>query len=216
MKSRAVALTIAAVTLTLLVRCSGQVAGIETTNGATVAARASSIEGAAPPGARISVFDSAYIPLTDSGFGYATSAGARGEFSFENCVPGVYRVIIDSRDMNAAVAFQRVVVGASRGDSVYQARLGPTGAITGNVTMDSLWSGERILLYCVASAYYVVCSQPGPFALESVAPGTYEVRACLLAPGGATISPVITRRQSGRTVDVRPGQAVAAGNVSIR
>ena len=110
----------------LLMHCSGPLAGIETTNGVTVVAKASSISVTTPAFAEVSLCNSWYVPFIDSGLALATSVGASGTYTFKDIQPGNYSISISDRDREKATIFQELTVGPASPDfSCAEARYNP-------------------------------------------------------------------------------------------
>lgn len=196
-------------------RCSTPTAGIETTNGATVAASVSSITGTVPPYARVSVFGSTYIPVVDSGLGLTTAVGDSGVFGFEGLAAGVYTVVVELRDKDKAAAFQGISVGPSAVDSVRQKTLEPTGSLSGSVTAIP-GSASAILLYLVGTDYYMALPAPGPFALEFIAPGIYELQAIGLASNGDFAAQTLAPNRDMKTIEVFASKETKADTLALR
>ncbi len=202
---RRVAFLISALILPALVACSSAVAGIETTNGATVVASSSSISGQAPVRSQVWVCDSAYIPIVDSGFARAVSVDDSGRFTIGNLPPGAYTVIVKTQNHDSGALFQGVRVGSN--DTAMRRLLEPTGSIEGTVVSASS-SNAGVLVFLVGTEYYQILPRAGSFDFGSVPAGTYELQACALAlsgPGGGGIKPTIVSDRERRIVEVKSG-----------
>lgn len=197
-----------------MLRCSINTAGIETTNGATVIASASSISGTAPPHAQISVFDTGYIPAIDSGLALTTSANDSGCFTFEGLAPDLYTVIVEMPDSGQAALFSNILVGPFIADSAHRKILGPTGSISGTVA--SADSSAGILLYLPGTGYYRILSNPGPFSFEGIPAGTYRLQACALTGYQHYAVPTIATNRNQIIVEVLSNKETTAGTLGLQ
>jgi hypothetical protein len=198
----------------ILMHCSGPVAGIETTNGVTVVARASSISGTSQPFADVSLCNSAYIPFIDSGLALATSVGASGEFNFEGLEPGNYSITICDRDRAHATIFQDLTVGPVVPDSERSGTLENTGSLTGIVTSIAQ-PGTEVLLSLIGTEYYVLLPGPGRFIFPSLPAGAYELQASLLSESDTAATIVIISNSNRKNVLVLPNSETKTDTLGV-
>jgi hypothetical protein len=196
------------------IRCVNTSAGIETTNGATVVASASSITGTVPPYARVALFDTAFIPVVYRGQGLTSNVDKTGIIEFNDLAPSIYTVIVEMPENQKAAAFQGIAVGPSAADSTMHKILEATGTLTGTVTAAND-SGTGLLLYLVGTGYYLVLPGPGPFTFESIAPGNYELQAVGLTAGGLNATPIILTSGARKMVTVNAGRETAVETLAL-
>lgn len=197
------------------IRCSTEVAGVGTTNGCTVTASASCVEGSAPPFSSILLFDVNYTPYIDSGLGIITSVDNQGRFRFNNVDNSVLNVVIVDESGRSAVLFDSLIVGnGGTKDSARSSSLSSTGTITGAVACRSLPQG-KILVYCAGTDYYSLLSGPGDYSLASVPEGAYRIQAAVLGPDSAGIQPSILLRSNTVSVIVAKGTVSRADTLTV-
>jgi hypothetical protein len=211
---RIVALLSIAVAFFPALLCTNNSAGIETTNGATVVATASSITGTVPAYSQVTLIDTSFVPLVYQGRAFATSAGITGVIDFLDLVPGVYTVIVETPDGRNAAAFQDISIGSSTSITTLQKNLEPTGTLSG-IVATATPSSAGILLYLVGTDYYLALPGPGPFTFESIAPGDYDLNGVGLADGSLLTTPTILSNSAKKTVKVIPGAKTVTGTLSL-
>jgi hypothetical protein len=196
------------------IHCVNTSAGIETTNGATVVASASSITGTVPPYARVALFDTAFIPMVYRGQGLTSTVDKTGIVEFTDLVPGVYTVIVETNDGRTAAAFQGIAVGPSASDVTIHKMLEPTGTLAGTVTAAND-AGAGLLVYLVGTGYYLALPGPGAFTFESIAPGNYELQAVGLSADGVYVTPTILSSGVSKMVTVNAGRETAVETLAL-
>jgi hypothetical protein len=202
--------------IVLAIRCSTEVAGVGTTNGCTVTASASCVEGSAPPFSAVLLFDVNYTPYIDSGLGIITSADEQGRFRFKALSNGVLNVVILDESGRNAVLFDSLIVGnGGTRDTARSSFLSSTGTITGAVACPSTPQGE-ILVYCTGTDYYSLLSWPGDYLLPSVPEGAYRIQAAVLGPDSAGIQPSILLRSNTVSVIVAKGAVSRADTLTVQ
>ena len=204
----------AAVVEGLLAHCSGSIAGVETTNGVTVVAHASSISVSSPAFSEVSLCNSAYIPFIDSGLALATSVGASGKYTFEGLKPGNYSVSIRDRDRARATIFQELMVGPESRDSLRSGTLQPMGSLAGIVT-STAQPGTEILLCLIGTEYYELLAGPGRFTFPSLPAGTYELQASILSTSDTMAVIIIISNSNRKTVTIAPDSMTIADTLSV-
>lgn len=186
--------------------CTQNISGVETTNGYTVTATATSIEGVAPPSTHIFLFDTNYIPFIDSGIGIATAADFNGTYRIQAPV-GKYNVIVitsltDEGDfINETIATQV----QSRGGAA-QKIMRRLGAVSGK--MGGALQG-KFLVYLAGTGHYEVFSGQQDFHLTSVPAGMYTLRIAQLSESGNEVILNLVER----SVTVDPGKTVNCGTM---
>lgn len=156
----------------MMYRCI-QIAGVETTNGATVVMRDNSIEGSTPPFSSVYMFDTGYIPYIDRGLGIVLSSDDEGKFQLDGIGKNVLNVqVVDN--VNKVSAHLSV----DRRGVEYKSELKSSGSLQG--TVECTRSG-RILVFIAGTGYYILLDQQGSFQFNSLPPGSYTVQAALLA-----------------------------------
>jgi hypothetical protein len=211
-----IAITIAAATMVeaLLIHCSGPIAGIETTNGVTVLAGASSISITSPAFAQISLCNSAYIPFIDSGLALATSIGSSGKYTFKGLEPGNYSIGISDQNRTKATIFQELTVGPESRDSMHSGTLQSMGSLAGTV-ISIAQPGTEVLLYLIGTEYYVVLPGPGRFTFPALPDGVYELQASILATSDTLAVVVIISNSNRKTVKIAPDSMTIADTLRV-
>jgi len=190
----------------LFVRCSSKVAGVETTNGCTVVATASAIEGTAPALSRAFIFDSQYIPYIDSGFGIGTATDEQGKFRCP-ASPGSYNILVIDPSGNAA-SISITAPAATRGSTVSEHKqLYRPGAVSGTV---STAGRDTLLVFLQGMCQYQVILADRIFRLTNVPEGSYTLKMARLSgtAGGKLVE--IVHEES---VTVSQGQTVSIGTI---
>jgi hypothetical protein len=161
----------------LIMQCSNRLAGVETTNGCTVFATASGIEGTVPPSSRVFIFDTTYIPYVDSGVGIGTAADNNGFFRF-NTPPGKYNVfIVGPTGELAGVAINSP---STDGDtSSKQLPLQDPGAVSG--TLSDSATSDTLLIFLEGMCHYQVTTAAHSFFLKNIPEGTYQLKIARLS-----------------------------------
>jgi hypothetical protein len=159
-------------------------AGVETTNGATVVMRDNSIEGSTPPFSTVYMFDTGYIPYIDRGLGIVLASDEDGKFQLNGIGQKTLNVqVVDNVNNISAL------VPVDRQGLEYKSGLKRSGTLQG--TIECTRSG-RILVFVSGTGYYILLDKQGAFTIKSLSPGSYTVQAALLAPSlnGAAPAPV--------------------------
>ena len=197
--------------------CSlGPLAGVGTTNGCSISALGSNIEGSAPPFSFVLLYDVNYIPFVDSGSGIITASDERGCFQIKALARGAMNaVIMDKSGQNAAL-FDSLVVGsdATRDTARFSFLFG-TGAITGVVVCDSQPKGT-ILVYCTGTDFCDILRASGAFTIPSVPQGTYKIQAVLLGVDSTVTQPIILVRSNPDVITVLKGATSNCDTLTIR
>ena len=189
----------------LAVGCSTRLAGVETTNGCTVVATATSIEGSAPPMSRVFIFNERYIPYIDSGVGIGTAADGEGAFQCA-APPGVYHVfIIGPTGEAASIAIQSP--GSASGAVSKNGLLQHPGAVSGTIAGRL---SDTLLVFLSGMCHYQLLSTTRSFLLQNVPEGTYTLKIARLsnAIAGATIL-------HEEPVTIAPDETTAIGDVGF-
>ena len=166
----------------LSVRCSMRLAGVETTNGCTVVATATSIEGTAPPLSRVFIFNERYIPYIDSGIGMGTAADGEGAFRFSTS-PGAYHVFIIGPTGEAANLSVESPGSSDTGHVSKNGRLRHPGAVSGAI---SSAVADTLLVFLSGMCHYQLLCAERSFFIKNVPEGTYLLEIARLsgAPSG--------------------------------
>lgn len=165
------------VVLILFNNCTESVSGVETTNGYTVVASSTSIEGVAPKFSQVFLFDTAYIPFIGKGLGLGQSADEQGYYSF-TCDSGVYNVIIVDPGSNNSGIIRNVRCKRQESYSEsHNGELKKSGSISGKIESDS--SGH-FLVFLTGLDYHEVVSGNGNFKFDNVPPGDYFLQVVLM------------------------------------
>jgi hypothetical protein len=195
-------------------RCAGDpVAGVGTTNGCSVVASVSNVEGSAPPYSPVLLFDVNYIPYIDSGVGIITSADEQGRFRFKALSSGIINVVIMDNSGQNAVLFDSLVVGS--GGTRQSSFLSGTGKIAGIAVCDSQPPGA-ILVYCTGTDFYDLLHAPGGYMIASVPEGTYKIQAALIGTDSAGTRPAMLLRSKPFVVAVLKGALSVPDTLTIR
>ena len=153
----------------ILLSCTQNLTGVETTNGARITVTAESIEGIVPPFANIEIFGLDYIPLVDSGFKMSTVADEKGAFFIQYIYSHSFNMILTNKDTTLAVFLPELSEGFS--DSV---TLRGTGSVSGEVKTRF---SNPVLIYIPGTGYHSRLNSPEKFRLEGIAAGNYTVVA---------------------------------------
>jgi hypothetical protein len=161
----------------MIANCSAPVAGVETTNGATVVMSADHVEGTSPPFASVYIFDTSYIPFVDTGLGVATASDEDGFFSIQQIDAKVINVqIVDNSNKNTGF------VAVDADGKLYKSELRHAGTLRGNVEMPGT---GKVMVFICGSDYYTFADENGAFSLKGVPPASYKVQAVLLSQTGS-------------------------------
>jgi hypothetical protein len=178
--------SIASLLLILFVSISGcgpQMAGVETTNGATVVMLDNCVEGSSPPFASVYMFDTGYIPYIGDGLGVVLTADEEGTFHLDGIEEKVLNVQIIDKSKNLSTLLP---VGAK--GVTYRSELKISGRLQGNV--ETTGSG-RILVFISGTGYYILLKEQGVFSFDNLPPGSYIVQAALLTASENGEKPVL-------------------------
>jgi hypothetical protein len=187
--------------------CSPKLAGVETTNGCTVVATATSVEGTAPPLSRVFLFGERYIPFIDSGLGIGTAADADGACRF-SAPPGAYNVFIIGPTGEAA-GFAVATPAAGANQVLRNGMLQRVGAVSGAV---SAADSDTLLVFLSGMCHYQLLCAGRSFSLKSVPAGTYELVIARLTGSAAGVTWKTVRELA---VTVSPDETAAVGEVSF-
>jgi hypothetical protein len=190
----------------LIEQCSTQIAGVETTNGCTVVATATAVEGTAPPLSRVFIFDTSYIPYIDSGFGIGTAVDNEGAFQF-NIAPGSYHIFIIGPTGEAASIAIRSPNSADVGSVSKRQKLQHPGAISGIITNTV---SDTFLIFLAGMCHYQVLPATHTFSLLNVPAGTYSLKIVRLS-GLSYAAPLDMFHE--QEVMVNPGDTTALGEI---
>jgi hypothetical protein len=190
----------------LMVRCSTQIAGVETTNGCTVVATATAIEGSAPPMSRVFIFDTSYIPYIDSGIGIGTAADEEGAFHF-NTSPGSYHLFIVEPAGNSAGIAIKSPDSRTGGAVSKEQLLQKPGAVSGTI---SSATSDTFLVFLEGMCHYQVVTAAQTFYLKNVPEGTYRLKiARLSGPWNEGVVKILYEQQ----IRVSPKETVEIGDI---
>jgi hypothetical protein len=196
----------AAAVITLF-NCTTNVSGVETTNGFTVTASSTGIEGTAPAFSSVYLFDTAYIPCIDSGFGYATAVTPKENFTFP-LSGGSYNLFVYLHSGDLAGTAQKVILTDETDASASrQLSLKKTTVITGTVTMRA---NSTVLVYIPGSNFFRILNESGPFTLIGIPAGTYRVNVARFSD---TFAPFTVLDSS--TVEITTGTSHDCGTFTI-
>jgi len=159
----------------ILMKCTPGISGVETTNGFTITATTDAIEGTAPAFSTVYLFDTAYIPYIDSGFGYGTAVTAEKDFRFP-LSSGSYNIFVYSYSGDLGGTAQKVAL-ADAAES-RQKTMDKTTSISGFVTMPENTSA---LVYIPGSDFYRLLKESGPFTLTGIPAGTFRIKVARLS-----------------------------------
>ena len=193
--------------------CTPSVSGVETTNGFTVVATCGTIEGTAPPYAQVFLFDTAYIPYLDRGFGFGTSVDIDGAYSF-SVAPGTYNILVIDREGSQAGLLQKTVASETLPDKESEVPeknlLTETGTVSGTVAAES---GTTLLVYLAGTGYYRLLTGTTPFTLYSVPSGPALLCCAILSTGERVSSTVEVVKNL--PIEVTPGSVTKIGTVTL-
>jgi hypothetical protein len=190
----------------LIVRCTTQIAGVETTNGCTITATATAIEGTVPPLSRVFLFDTSYIPYIDSGVGIGTAADNEGVFQF-NTRPGNYNIFIIGPTGEAASIAITSPESTNTGSMSKKQELQNPGAISGII---SSAVSDTFLIFLAGMCHYQLVSATHTFALINVPAGSYSLKIARLSGTRNAVPLDIVHEQA---VMVYPGDTAALGEI---
>jgi hypothetical protein len=162
----------------LIVRCATQLAGVETTNGCTVVATATDIEGTAPPLSRVFIFDSSYIPYIDSGVGIGTAVDDKGVFQFNTPTGGAYNIFIIGPTGEAASIAIKSPDSTDAGSVVKKQELQYPGAISGTI---SSAASDTFLIFLSGMCHYQLVPVARAFYLANIPEGVYSLKVARLS-----------------------------------
>ena len=190
----------------LIVRCSTRLAGVETTNGCTVVATATSIEGMAPPLSRVFIFDTSYIPYIDSGVGIGTATDDEGAFQF-NTPPGNYHIFIVGPTGEAAGIAIKSPDAAHVGAVSKEQQLQPPGAVSGTISTEA---SDTLLVFLAGMCHYQLITAAGNFYLTNVPEGVYSLKiARVSGPQNGPVMEILHER----LVSVNKGDTTVIGEI---
>jgi hypothetical protein len=196
-----------AVFVGLLYKCAPSVAGVETTNGYTVTATSTTVEGTAPPWSQVFLFDTSYIPYIDSGVGIVTSTDMNGNYRIA-ARPGGYHVFVVAPDAGfAGISSETISSETTAAASTRSHTMERPGSITGSITEAT---GGPLLVYLAGMCHYELISTGRGFHFITVPPGDYLLRIARLSDEGRGAISVL----HDRTINVKPGEAVQVGEIN--
>jgi hypothetical protein len=169
--------------IVIIVNCSQQLTGVETTNGATVAIRDNCVKGETSPYASVYIFDTSYIPYVGTGLGIATVADENGNFSLKNINENVINVqVVDSKNKLG------ILLTIGDDGQTYQSELKSPGKLKGIV--ETTRPG-KIMVFIYGTGYYIITEKQGEFIFEKLPPGSYTVQASIITTNGNEIQATI-------------------------
>ena len=188
---------------------TGDIAGVETTNGYTVVATSEDVEGTASPYSSVFVCDTGYIPFVDSGFGRVTSVNESGTYRLK-AQPGRYNVMVISSDAGYA-GFVQAAVSADpppqehRTDLLYMKE---SGSLNAHVTSAT---GYNLLVYLAGTCFHRELQGTGSIGFSALAEGGYKLRVARISSSGNDGFTILL----DTLVNVSPGIRTRVGPIQV-
>jgi DNA-binding beta-propeller fold protein YncE len=174
-------LTLAAVAVWLLARCTQEVAGNGSDVGNAAVGVVYDFDGAPAPGATVKLVPVGADPRAPASVAATVVTDQAGRYSVSNLAAASYNVLADKQGRRGLV--DSAVVRDNGVDTLPDAHLAATGSLAGVVKLMGEPVGASVYLLVLGTTSYASADTSGRFTLADMAGGSYRVRVLTTVTG---------------------------------